>query len=78
MAKITVTADRGVSAETLAIAADAVREALRGEPTKGENGVTVLGEDGAPKPAFWPPRAEISSIDFEAKKNSETAWSVVF
>ena len=43
-----------------------------------ENGVTILGEDGAPKPAFWPPRAEISSIDFEAKKNSETSWSVVF
>lgn len=32
MAKITVTADRGVSAETLAIAADAVREALRNKP----------------------------------------------
>lgn len=32
MAKITVTADRGVSAETLAIAADAVREALRSKP----------------------------------------------
>lgn len=32
MAKITVTADRGVSAETLAIAVDAVREALRNKP----------------------------------------------
>lgn len=37
MAKITVTADRGVSVETLAIAANAVREALRDNPTKGEN-----------------------------------------
>lgn len=37
MAKIAVTADRGVSAETLAIAADAIREALRDNPTKGEN-----------------------------------------
>lgn len=37
MSKITVTADRGVSAETLAIAANAVREALRNNPTKGEN-----------------------------------------
>lgn len=37
MAKITVTADRGVSAETLAIAADAVREALRDSPAKDEN-----------------------------------------
>lgn len=37
MAKITVTADRGVSAETLAIAADAVREALRDKPTNEEN-----------------------------------------
>jgi hypothetical protein len=37
MAKITVTADRGVSAETLAIAADAVREALRDKPTNGES-----------------------------------------
>lgn len=37
MAKITITADRGVSAETLAIAADTVREALRDKPTKGEN-----------------------------------------
>lgn len=37
MAKITVTADRGVSAETLAVAADAVREALRSKPTKVEN-----------------------------------------
>lgn len=33
MAKITVTADRGVTAETLAIAADAVREALRNNST---------------------------------------------
>lgn len=37
MAKITVTADRGVSAETLAIAADAIRVALRNTPTKSEN-----------------------------------------
>lgn len=37
MAKITVTADRGVSAETLAIAANAVKEALRSKPTNGEN-----------------------------------------
>lgn len=37
MAKITVTADRGVSAETFTIAADAVREALCDNPTKGEN-----------------------------------------
>lgn len=37
MAKITVTADRSVSAETLAIAADAVREALRDKPTKSES-----------------------------------------
>nr|DAX30381.1 MAG TPA: hypothetical protein [Caudoviricetes sp.] len=37
MAKITVTADRGVSTETLAIAANAVREALRSKPTDGEN-----------------------------------------
>nr|DAQ47075.1 MAG TPA: docking domain containing protein [Caudoviricetes sp.] len=37
MAKITVTADRGVSTEILAIAADAVREALRSKPTDGEN-----------------------------------------
>ena len=37
MAKITVTADRGVSAETLAIAADAIREALRGKPATDEN-----------------------------------------
>lgn len=36
MAKITVTADRGVSPETLAIAADAVREALRSKPTADE------------------------------------------
>ncbi len=32
MAKITVTADRGVTAETLAIAADAIREALHSKP----------------------------------------------
>ena len=37
MAKITVTADRGVPAETLAIAADAIREALHSKPTDGEN-----------------------------------------
>lgn len=37
MAKIAVTADRGVSAETLAIVANAIREALRSKPTKGEN-----------------------------------------
>lgn len=37
MAKITVTADRGVSAETIAIAADAIRIALRNKPAKGEN-----------------------------------------
>lgn len=37
MAKITVTADRGVSAETLAIATDAVREALRSKSADGEN-----------------------------------------
>ena len=37
MAKITVTADRGVSAETLAIAADAVREALRSKPADSES-----------------------------------------
>lgn len=37
MAKITVTADRGVSAETLAIAADAVREALRSKAANEEN-----------------------------------------
>lgn len=37
MAKITVTADRGVSAETLAIAANAVREALRSKPADTEN-----------------------------------------
>lgn len=37
MAKITVTADRGVSAETLAIAADAIREALRSKAADGEN-----------------------------------------
>lgn len=33
MAKITVTADRGVSAETLTIAANAIRVALRSKPT---------------------------------------------
>ena len=37
MAKIAVTADRGVTAETLAIVADAVREALRSKPTNDEN-----------------------------------------
>lgn len=37
MAKITVTADRGVSAETLAIAADAIHEALRSKPATTEN-----------------------------------------
>nr|DAV84651.1 MAG TPA: hypothetical protein [Caudoviricetes sp.] len=37
MAKITVTADRGVSAETLAIAADAIRGALRSKPAASEN-----------------------------------------
>lgn len=37
MAKITVTADRGVSTETLVIAADAIREALRSKPADGEN-----------------------------------------
>lgn len=37
MAKITVTADRGVSAETLAIAADAIREALRNKPADSSN-----------------------------------------
>lgn len=37
MAKITVTADRGVSAETLAIAADAIRDALRSKPANEEN-----------------------------------------
>lgn len=37
MAKITVTADRGVSAETLAIAADAIRIALRSKPANDEN-----------------------------------------
>lgn len=37
MAKIAVTADRGVSAETLAIAADAIRAALRNKPTRSEN-----------------------------------------
>lgn len=37
MAKITVTADRGVSAETLAIAANAIRVALRSKPADGEN-----------------------------------------
>lgn len=37
MAKITVTADRGVSAKTLAIATDAIREALCSEPATSEN-----------------------------------------
>lgn len=37
MAKITVTADRGISAETLAIAADAIRDALRSKPANKEN-----------------------------------------
>lgn len=37
MAKITVTADRSVSAETLAIAADAIRVALRSKPASDEN-----------------------------------------
>ena len=37
MAKITVTADRGVSTETLAIAADAIRVALRNTPANDEN-----------------------------------------
>lgn len=37
MAKITVTADRGVTAETLAIAADAIRKALRSKPADSEN-----------------------------------------
>lgn len=42
MAKITVTADRGVTDETIAIAVDAIREALRSKPadskpTDGEN-----------------------------------------
>lgn len=37
MAKITVTADRGVSAETLAIATDAIRVALRSKPDNSEN-----------------------------------------
>lgn len=37
MAKITVTADRGVTAETLTIAADAIREALRSKSADGEN-----------------------------------------
>lgn len=37
MAKITVTADRGVSAETLTIAADAIRIALRGKPAGNEH-----------------------------------------
>lgn len=36
MAKITVTADRGVSSETLAIAADAIRVALRSKPANDE------------------------------------------
>lgn len=37
MAKITVTADRGVSAETLAVAAAAIRAALRSKPANDEN-----------------------------------------
>lgn len=37
MAKITVTADRGVSAETLAIAANAIRVALRSKPATDKN-----------------------------------------
>ena len=37
MAKITVTADRGVSAETLAIAANAIREALRSKAAADKN-----------------------------------------
>lgn len=37
MAKITVTADRGVSTETLAIAANAIRVALRSKPAADEN-----------------------------------------
>lgn len=37
MAKITATADRGVSAETLAIAADAIRVALRNKPSSDES-----------------------------------------
>lgn len=37
MAKITVTADRGVTAETLAIAADAIREALRSNPVDSKS-----------------------------------------
>lgn len=37
MAKITVTADRGVSTETLAIAANAIRVALRSKPADNEN-----------------------------------------
>ena len=37
MAKITVTADRGVTAETLAIAADAIRGALRSKPADSNN-----------------------------------------
>lgn len=37
MAKITVTADRGVSAETLAIAADAIRVALRSKSANDEH-----------------------------------------
>lgn len=43
-----------------------------------ENGITILGEGGVPKPAFWPPRAEISFIDFEVKRNTATASPVVF
>lgn len=37
MAKITVTADRGVSAETLAIATNAIREALRSKSAADKN-----------------------------------------
>lgn len=37
MAKITVTADRGVSTETLSIAAAAIREALHSKPADSEN-----------------------------------------
>lgn len=37
MAKITVTADRGVTTETLAIAANAIREALRSKPAASDN-----------------------------------------
>ena len=37
MAKITVTADRGVSTEILTIAANAIKEALRSKPADAEN-----------------------------------------